>query len=73
MSMAITCGSDRPDWKRNSTALSVRSGVAALGHDDREELLDFVAVEGAVEDYDWQAVIQLTLPRMVLISPLWAT
>ena len=49
-----------------------RSRVAAAGHDHREELVDLSPCSG-LSSTDWRAFIQLTLPRMVLISPLCAT
>ncbi len=50
-----------------------RSRVAAARHDDRIEVVDLVVVKSGLRSTDWRAFIQLTLPRMVLISPLCAT
>ena len=49
ISIAITCGSERPDWIEQLDGVIERGRVAAAGHDDGKELLDLVAEERAVE------------------------
>src|SRR6266702_2218389 len=71
ISMAITCASDRPDWNRNSTALSSVDESLPFGVMTGYTLLMFSPKTG-LSSSDCRAFIQLTLPRMVLISPLWA-
>ena len=72
ISMAITWGRERPDWKRNSTALSSEPESLPSGVMTGKSLLIWPSYSGLAST-DCRAVIQLTLPRMVLISPLWAT
>ena len=72
ISIAITCGSERPDWYRNSTALSSEAESLPPGHDHRKELRRSCRRYSGLSNIDWRACIQLTLPRTVLISPLCA-
>ena len=69
--ISTACGSDRPAWTRSSTTSSklaeslrpfVMSGVSSLMGSGSRSLSSVVS----------RAVIQLRLPRTVLISPLCA-
>ncbi len=71
MSMAMTCGSERPDWYRNSTALSSEAESLPPGTITGNSLSISLPCSG-LSSTDCRAFIQLTLPRMVLISPLCA-
>ena len=72
MSIAITWGRERPDWKRNSTALSSEAESLPSGMMTGKSLSMCSPCNG-LRSTDWRAFIQLTFPRMVLISPLCAT
>ncbi len=71
ISMAMTCGSERPDWCRNSTALSSEEESDPSGTITGNRSL-ILSPKAGLSKTDWRAPIQFTLPRMVLISPLWA-
>src|ERR1017187_3189462 len=72
ISMAITCASERPDWYRNSTALSSEAESLPPGIITGYSF-SICSPYSGLSSSDWRAFIQLTLPRMVLISPLWQT
>jgi len=70
--MAITWGRERPTGRGNSTALSSEAESLPPGviRDTSLAIWPSCRDSGRI---DWRALIQLTLPRMVLISPLCAT
>jgi len=62
---------ERPDCTRNSTALSSEAESLPPGMITGKSLSISLPYSG-LSRIDWRAYIQLTLPRIVLISPLCA-
>ena len=66
----IAWGNERPERVRNSRQLSKLAESEPAGSINGKSL-GRSAPHRAEEKVDSRAVIQLTLPRSVLISPLW--
>ena len=70
MSIAKTCGNERPPSESNSTALS--SAAESLPPGWMMGKMRSISSPNAGDlSTDWRACIQFMLPRTVLISPLW--
>ena len=70
-SMAMACGRLKPDMTKNSKALS--SEALSLMPGCRMGRICRMSPNAGVESTLSRASIQPRLPRMVLISPLWAS
>ena len=69
----MACGSERPGLHEQLERVIERGGIAAARLDDGEKLLAGRRRKAPIRGWTARACIQFTLPRTVLISPLWAT